>query len=276
MELKYVQYDNVIKFATKWRGYDVKSPIMDETEFHKASSIHDYIRIDCVDNRRQKHVVIFMLLNSKAYKAAEIRGLLNSVKQISEVIIISLHNIATPVSKLASRFNHLNISTYGHHIFAMEIPKGPHCYPHRIMDKKEVTRLLNEGLMTRLTGLSQIRESDPQCIWIGAQIGDVIEIDAISAGTGIVKLYKIVSSNSARANSRRVAQLEEDKKDEEENVDSDTDSLVGDKDDKKEVVDADALYILDDNEPKTDDEEAEVEIDGGDSDGESIVAVVDE
>ncbi len=260
----------MIKFATKWRGYEVGT-VMTETEFHKASSIHDVIRIDCVDKRREKPVVMFMLLNSKAYKAAEIRGLLNSVKQISDVIIVSLHVIANIVAKLAPKFNHLNISTYGHHIFAMEIPNGPHCYPHRVMDKKEVNHLLNEGLMTRLTGLAQIRENDPQCIWIGAQIGDVIEIDAVSAGTGLVKLYKIVSSNNARANLKRVAQLEEDKKDD-DGDESDADSVVEKEEDKKDAVDAEALYILDDNEPKTDDE---AEISNAGSDDESVV-VVDE
>jgi DNA-directed RNA polymerase subunit H (RpoH/RPB5) len=60
------------------------------------------------------------------------------------------------------------------------------------MNKIEINQLINEDLFTTIANLPKIREDDPQCIWIGAKIGDIIEITSPSYITHLYKTYKVV------------------------------------------------------------------------------------
>jgi DNA-directed RNA polymerase subunit H (RpoH/RPB5) len=92
----------------------------------------------------------------------------------------------------------LNIFTYLHVIFDLVIPKGPLCYPHRILSKEEVLHLCNEELFCYLTNLPKIFDEDPQCIWIGAESGDVVEIKILSDISGEAIQYRVVVPRSGR------------------------------------------------------------------------------
>jgi hypothetical protein len=113
-------------------------------------------------------------------------------------------------------------------------------------------------MYAKLTDFPIIDELDPQCIWIGAKIGNIIEIKSCSP-TGEVIQYRVVFSKSVRSNNRRLAELgkELSVKEDEKNIDlySDVDEKEEQEEEEPKDVPADVLYALDPENIGTDDEE---------------------
>jgi len=71
------------------------------------------------------------------------------------------------------------------------------------MSTDEVNNLLNNELYTALVNLPKILINDVQCIWIGAELGDVIRIKMASDITGTCYQYRVVVAKSGRVISFR-------------------------------------------------------------------------
>ena len=85
-----------------------------------------------------------------------------------------------------------------HKIFAIEISKGPMCSKHTILSNNEVRTLCSRDLIIHPLSLPSISINDPQNIWIGGELGQVIKIESISEITGKTIRYRIVSPDSGK------------------------------------------------------------------------------
>jgi DNA-directed RNA polymerase subunit H (RpoH/RPB5) len=201
---QFAQYNNLHVFALGWRKYRQVSIPKKNDAFRKEMQFQDYTRLDYM-NSSGKPVQIFLLAKSGKYdnSSQDLKRLLAKIREPTDVILVSADPFKIYSRRAIDIFKHLRVKTYLHENFNLIIPNGPLCYPHRIMRHEEVDRLLNEELCCQLVNLPKILVEDVQCIWRGAELGDVIEIKMPSDISGYVIQYRVVVAKSGRVISFR-------------------------------------------------------------------------
>jgi hypothetical protein len=202
---QFRQYNNVRLFAEKWRKYKPTDKPHTHESFRKEMQPNKYIKLEYINSASGRRVVIYLFTSDSKYAAAsqDLKRLLNKNKDPCDVILITEKPFKVYANKVIYSLKHLNIKSYLHKIFESETPTGPLCYPHRIMSKEEVNLLLNNDLCCNLTNLPKILEEDPQCVWIGAMVADVIEINMASDISGETIRYCVVVPKSGKITSFR-------------------------------------------------------------------------
>ncbi len=197
---QFTRYQNILTFAKDWRKYEVVSDVLSTELFRDAIQRDEYVIIECNDLKKNRNVLIYLFEKNSKYSTSsqDLRKLLKKIKDPCDVILITYAAFNVYGRKAISTFKHLNIFTYLHVIFDLVIPHGPLCYPHRILSKEEVLNLCNEDLCCYLPNLPKIFDEDPQCIWIGAESGDVVEIKMLSDISGETIHYRAVVPRSGR------------------------------------------------------------------------------
>ncbi len=193
-EQQYKRYLMLHIFAENYRKFIVTSPKLSEEKFRVNMQIEHYVSITCDDKINKKDVLILLLDKSSKYanSGPDLKKLLKSIKGTPNVIIISYKPFKNNCTRVINSFTYLNIKAYTHEIFDIELPKGPLCFPHRILSEDECNRVLQYDLCCRLNNLPKILESDPIIIWIGGVAGNIIEITSISPITGYSIQYRVV------------------------------------------------------------------------------------
>jgi DNA-directed RNA polymerase subunit H (RpoH/RPB5) len=192
----YQIYLNIQKFITQYRKYDIlDGNLANQVEFNKIILDEHYIKCNCLDPQTQKKVYVILLKRDSKYikSTANFKKLMVGLgKEESDVIVISKEPLSIYVKKLLPKLSNLVIYNYLHRHFAIEIPKGPLCSKHTILTQSEIEHLCSKELMIHPLGLPSILVTDPQCIWIGAKVGQVVKIEAFSEITGKTIRYRIV------------------------------------------------------------------------------------
>jgi DNA-directed RNA polymerase subunit H (RpoH/RPB5) len=194
-ESQYEQYKNLNVFAKDWRKYIPQSTsILSEDAFRKEMQTNKYVLLEYANSKTGRSVLIYLLSNDSNYanNSQALKRLLARIKEKSEVILVSKEPFKVYSVKTIRNFAHLDIKTYLHANFSLIAPNGPLCYSHRILTDNEVNTLLNDSLCCRITNLPGILQDDVQCIWIGAEVGDIIEITAKSDIAGESIHYRVV------------------------------------------------------------------------------------
>lgn len=201
MQVNYFeQYKNLLLFATEWRHYEVKSKKLAEKEFNDTIHSKEYVTISCNDNVKKRPVEIYLFLKNSQHitKSQLLKNLLSKIQPGSIVMLVVDQPLKIYGKRTVESNRKLHIFVYLQSTFALCMPNGPLCYPHRIMSKDEVNRLLNCELFCYLSNLPKIFVEDAQCIWIGAEVGDVIEIRFASDASGEVIQHRVVIPRSGR------------------------------------------------------------------------------
>lgn len=198
-DVQFTRYLNVVTFAKDWRKYKLVNKPLDASAFRNAIQTDEYVMLECQDSKKNRNVLIYLFdKNSKYTGSQNLKRLLKKIKNPCDVILITYTPFNVYGRKVIATHKHLRIFTYLHVIFDLVIPHGPLCYPHRILSKEEVLHLCNNELFCYLTNLPKIFDEDPQCIWIGAESGDVIEIKMLSDIAGETIQYRVVLPRSGR------------------------------------------------------------------------------
>ncbi len=199
-ESQFVQYINTIVFAKDWRKYKMITKPLDLNTFRKSMQSDQYVKLECLDQKRNKSVLIYLFDKDSKYTVAsqDLKKLLNKIKNPCIVILITYKPLGTYCKRVVNSFKHLSIFVYRQEIFSLLTPNGPLCYPHRVMNREEVLRLTNDDLACYLTNLPKIFDEDTQCIWIGAEVGDVVEIKILSDISGETIQYRVVIPKSGK------------------------------------------------------------------------------
>lgn len=200
-ETDFARYTNLLIFIKEWRKYVMESKELNLVEFRESMQLNYYTLIKCIDNKQNKIVNIYLFDKSSKYidTSSEMKKLILSNKINIDLILISQHPLKTyHRTMINEQKKYYNIHPYLHEIFDLVLPNGPLCYPHRIMTHEEVLKLTNEQLCCFVVNLPKILDTDPQCIWIGAEVGNVVEVQMLSDIIGLTYQYRVVISKNKK------------------------------------------------------------------------------
>jgi DNA-directed RNA polymerase subunit H (RpoH/RPB5) len=201
MEILYEKYENIQKFITKYRHYTTEEKFLDYSTFKKSMHVDQYIKHKCVDTIKGVLVYIYIFHdNSKYIKTTpQFKRLMDKIpEEPSNVIIISKNELSVYINKSLMKYPHLNIYNYMHKYFTIELTNGPLCSEHVILSNADVRQLCSRELIIHPLSLPSISINDPQNIWVGGELGQVIKITSISEITGKTIRYRIVSPDSGK------------------------------------------------------------------------------
>lgn len=283
----YNQYENIRICATKYRGYKPVKDEISQKDFQTNIQFDQYIKLSYVSPTGTP-ILIYLFSKTSKYikKAQDFRSLMSNIKGPHEVILITPELIPNYVNE-AKRINkHLDLHNYPSRTFNLIIPQGPLCFPHRVMSQTEVKKLCNNELFNYITSLPKINVMDPQCIWINAKVGDVLEIIGDTDSTGKYIKYALVIPKNEKfiakekdAGEETMIEPEEKEVPEEPVKESKKQPIRDDDDDGDAGVDEDGdVDDADPDEAVSEDEAAGTDVtgagseddtseDGGDTDG---------
>jgi DNA-directed RNA polymerase subunit H (RpoH/RPB5) len=261
-ESQFNQYNNVVTFATEWRKYKLKLKPLDSSAFRSEMQTTQYVRIECLDVKKKREVLIYLFDQNSKYvnKSQELKKILTKIKNSCYVILITYAPLSSFIKKVINRQTHLKVVTYRHEIFDLIVPNGPLCYPHRIMSREEVLHLCNNELNCYLTNLPKIFEEDPQCIWIGATVGDVVEIKMLSDISGETYQYRVVVPKSGRIIAVKEEPIDDPSEEKKEETVEDIDEEVLEHIEKAHADDHDDDDVDVDNEEIPEDADADDDV----------------
>ena len=201
-DAQYRQYENIHEFANNWRKFQGVSAKKDLDAFKKEMQRNTYSLVECkTSTGKPVSIYLFSPTSKFAAKSPELKKLLSRLNRSPQMIILITEKVFSTHSKRAvalQEYAHLDIKCYLHENFKTIIPLGPNCYEHKIMTSQEVKDLLKEHMRTYLVSLAKINTTDPQCIWLGAEIGDVIKITQYSTTAMKFLGYRVVVPPDAR------------------------------------------------------------------------------
>ena len=201
MDIFFEKYKNIQIFIQKYRKYKVEDEFLDYDNFKRRMQIDEYVTNKCIDTKKGKIVYIYIFIKESKYikATAQFKRLMDKIpEEPADVIIITKNPLSVYINKSILKYPYLNIHNYLHMYFSIEIDKGPLCSKHEVLNNDEVRRLCSQELIIHPLSLPAIRINDPQNIWIGGEIGDVIKITSISEITGKTIRYRIVTPVSGK------------------------------------------------------------------------------
>ena len=201
MEVLYEKYENIQKFIIEYRKYILHddTSFYDFKTFKKNIQIEQFIKHKCINPKNNRLVYIYMFRDQSIYikTTAQFKKLIDKIAaNPADVIIISKLPLSVYINKALISYNKLSIHNYLYKYFAIELSKGPLCSKHTILSNNEVKTLCSQELIIHPLSLPAISVNDPQNIWIGGELGQVIKIESISEITGKSIRYRIVSPDS--------------------------------------------------------------------------------
>jgi DNA-directed RNA polymerase subunit H (RpoH/RPB5) len=211
-EIEFTRYTNIIIFAKEWRKYKIISKLLDKDTFRKTMQSDQFVKIECSDSKKDRDVIIYLFDKNSKYvtSSPDMKKLLKKITKPCNLILITYQALSTYHRKAINAEKHLRVNVYRHEIFDLVLPNGPLCYPHRIMSREEVIHLANDELCCYVINLPKILDEDPQCIWIGAEVGDVIEINMLSDISGNTFQYRVVVPKNGKVVAYKEAAVFED------------------------------------------------------------------
>lgn len=200
-DVQYTIYQNIQKFITEYRKYTITGDVYTSQTFNKNMLMNHYVELDCLNENQTKIRIILFKNDSKYLKATQLfkKLIITIGKTTTAIILITKDPLSVYIKKLLITMNDYDIKSYLYRHFIIEIPKGPLCGKHVILSQDEVRHLCDNELMTHPAGLPSILVDDPQCIWIGAEVGQVVKCIFNSELTGITIQYRMVVPSIGKA-----------------------------------------------------------------------------
>lgn len=192
------QYKNLQIFAEKWRGYKRTAEPMSTEVFQKTIQMNKTVVLEYVSQVGRRVIIFLIAKGHNISNAQSIRQLLGRLHMPAHIILVTEQPLNNFGKKALLAYKHLYIERLLHENFSLVVPKGPLCHAHRILSRDEINTLLNEELYCKLINLPKILQSDVQCVWLGARIGDVIEIEMVNDINGRALHYRVVVQKSGR------------------------------------------------------------------------------
>jgi DNA-directed RNA polymerase subunit H (RpoH/RPB5) len=201
MEILYEKYLNIQKFINVYRGYTMVEKFHDFASFKKIIQIEQFLLHKCTDVKNGKPVYIYIFRDQSKYikTTPQFKRLMDKLPyDPSNVIVISKDLLSVYINKALTKYTHLRIFNYTHKFFAIELAMGPLCSKHTVLSNREVKRLCSSDLVIHPLSLPSIAVTDPQNIWVGGELGQIMKIESISEITGRTIRYRIISPDSGK------------------------------------------------------------------------------
>lgn len=249
METLYDKYKNIQLCLEKYRKYQIEEKFYDYNEFKKNMQIDQYIKHLCFDKKKEKNVYVYMFKHDSKHiqTTAQFKRILDKLPiEQSIVLIITKVPLNVYINKALLKYKHLSVYNYLHKFFDTELSKGPLCSPHTLLTTSEVRILCSRDLILHPLSLPSISVNDPQNIWIGGDIGQVIKIQSVSEITGKTERYRIISPDSGKILNKQLVVVQKQPTAKKPDVNNDNNE---DADDISEYIDK-----VDDDDDDDDDE----------------------
>jgi DNA-directed RNA polymerase subunit H len=201
----YEKYKNMLLMLTAphYRGLETEHKEFDKDQLDRHLHREGCIIVECTypkthrleHKRGLKLYAVLCHANSDFHnKSANVGKLFSSLphEKIEVLLFTGQHLKSQVISKIAEYSK--TIDTYGilHTRIAVEIPKCAHCSPHTVVGPEEKAMLIDQ-LKIDIKKFPLILTSDPQIIWIGATIGELVKITGFSPVAGESVTYRIVA-----------------------------------------------------------------------------------
>jgi DNA-directed RNA polymerase subunit H (RpoH/RPB5) len=247
MEQLFQKYKNIQLFAVdkKYRNYEIIDNFYNYEEFKSKMQTLGYVMHKFKSAKIDNEIDIYLFKEDSSYinSTSNFKKLMDRYNKPSNIIMFTKQELSVYRKKTIKLYKNINVKNYLHKHFIIELNKGPLCSKHTILTSEE-TREVCYDLMAHAHKLPSIFQDDPQAIWIGAEINDVVKIESISEITGKSLHYRIVTPTSGKImqSSGFISQNKT------ENKDTEVSEIV-EESDKKNIK------------PKESDNESEVELD---------------
>jgi DNA-directed RNA polymerase subunit H (RpoH/RPB5) len=190
--IKTVQYSGYVQIETK-----------DKPTYKRRYSI---VTSETNKNKPVKTFILILDVNSQYGKATQkFTKLINRVPNISkknrnhniEILVISKNEFSTHIRRKINTFQteepgYVRIFPHKYVRFTTEVPKNDLIPPHRILPEDEIKIIMEELNVTKKSEFPKIPITKPICVWLGANVGDLIEILPLSESVGQDKKYRFV------------------------------------------------------------------------------------
>lgn len=192
--IKQIQYDGYILIETK----------------DKQDKVRRFNKLDTITNKKRKVLTFILLLDVGSVHVESTQNLsklINKIPNMNEtqrdynidIIIISENKFNTHLEKKVAELKsdgsdgngYVHIYPYVYFMFSSIRPNHKLIANHTIVDKTEEKKIL-EKINVKKRNLPVIRKNDVMAVWIGAEIGDIVEIQFQSEATAIETKYCVV------------------------------------------------------------------------------------
>lgn len=213
--------------AQKVESKTKKGDFIDDSSFTKVIQIDGYVVIEAKDaenkdrryrkqidevNRNRPTTTYIVIIDIDSKYASASPEFLNLLKRLPgfdhekrefniDIIIISQSVLSSHIQKKIDHYTNdgtksagfCHIFSYPYHMFTTYLLDPMHSMvpPHRIISKAEEEDLLKSTFSEKKL-LAHISKNDPPVVWIGGEVGDIIEIQMPSESTGISLEYRVV------------------------------------------------------------------------------------
>lgn len=200
----YRKYKNILLWVEECKKYLVKNTSLSEEDFIKKMQSDDFVSIATMDGKVQIDIILTSSVSyiessvelfRKVLKSVKVRELdsKRGINHSRRLIMVTKRPFSTNVQKIRNGYA-VAITNYQHIDFVTDKRTGPMCYPHKVMAKEEVDALIS-FYHNKPSDYPSICLDDPQCIWLNARLGDLIEIHRIEDNAaGITVTYRYVIS----------------------------------------------------------------------------------
>lgn len=192
-----IVYRNLEQFIA-YRKITTKYKFLTPEQFSTEFNTMLYICIDGTD-RDGNPIYIFLIQPKSKYerKTEDFKKLVNSSvknKKNCAILYITEQKVSNYINKKIETFyasDNISVYTYTYNNFIIVLPQSVSSSLHQIITKEELAEYTTR-LIIEPNDLAKIQVDDPQLIWIGAKVGDVIRITGKSDTAQIVEEYRLV------------------------------------------------------------------------------------
>lgn len=188
-EHHFIKYTNLWRMLEEIRCVDMTGTKLKADDFHKQIQRSRYVSIEYkypadyrVTRKQNKLGKAFILHSDSSYtnKLSDLNKLLKEFKNMYEIILVSKYPMKSQVKKKItydSAYSKHKFSTYLHVHFMVFMPEVLMVSKHSVLLPEEYKTEFHSIGINDISTLPHILKTDPQCIMIDAQHGDVIRIE---------------------------------------------------------------------------------------------------
>lgn len=190
-----VVYKNLLLMLTKYRGYKMTTPELDDAGLSQRLNSYEFHPMTCVRDDPshplgpgELTVLLIAPGSSIASKSADFKKLLKGYPK-GNVLIVSETALTSHINKFIETMRD-RVEVRGYFLFLDEKPAHVSVPPHFIATADEIAELESRYIFK--DNLPRIVcDDDPIAIWIGARPGMVIKIHRSSETVGIAIAYRL-------------------------------------------------------------------------------------
>jgi DNA-directed RNA polymerase subunit H (RpoH/RPB5) len=225
MEQLFEKYQNIKLCLTQYRKFSLienqtnesksappaeRNEFFNFEEFKRKMQLTSYVVHHLENKKDGTRVDAYLFKADSKYMrtTSEFTKLLDRYREPYHIMIFSKEKLNTYLAKAVRKYSSLKIENFLHKHFIVELSKGPLCSEHRVLSPEE-TKEVCLDLMAHGHKLPAIPVDDPQNIWIGGKINEVVKIVRYSEITGLSIGYRIITPVSGKIGQSSVIKKED-------------------------------------------------------------------